>query len=439
MHAHKGGITPDIPSAAALGSSIENKLLVKAGNAGMSIAAIGFDTWMGSGVAPTMGGGTSANCQIVPLGSWGGIWLNGDYLGDVQQGVEISLQVSKGDQLFCPAGMSGVYAIGRDAWQPLMHTGFGGKEFSVYVFRQYSQQGKIAMLCGDQESEVVITNSSGTELFKETFEALESKDFTIPAVGEYRITASADISVAKHHGTTVNAYDSGVVFPAVSEPIIGWCRYGQVSSYDSETSGVEIFVRDGVTGSGTVGYGSPFDINAFGADTYLAPNGAAIIYPQSRVACYAGADSNGGELAPWQVVSWLPNVVGIPCSSNNKNLVSISSAFEGSYLIKDSSSTLATRTLTRINTTDQRHPSADRFDTGTIAGNPSLLVSTVPINVVINLPEPDRFYNDPASGSWAEETVIFGKRSEGFQMPHRDPITDEYYIHDLPSNTVTRA
>lgn len=444
------GVSPpdiDIPSSATIGNSIENMLAVRAGNAGTTLCVIGFEPWMGSGAAPTMGPGANANCQVVPLSNWGGLWKNGQFIGNVQMGFEVSLEVNQGDTLWCPGGMTLVYAINPNAWAPAMHTGFGGTEFSIYVFRGASaaNPAQSAFLVGDQSATVTVTDGAGAPVFNDTFDALESFTIPLPAVGEYRLSSTADISQSKQHA---GAIDVAVIFPATSEPLIGWARFGQLTSYDAEPAGFEIYMRDGVVGSGTMQFGAPASIGGFGSDSYLAPNGAGIIYPQARGACFAGADGNGGELVSWQPTAWLPNMVGLPCSWGNNRRISICSPFAGTYNIHDAASIaamttggatpLATRALTRSGTTDQRAPAADRFDSSALA-TASLLVGQVPLNVAVNLPEPDRFYATPTTSNWAEETHVFGKRTDGFRFPHLDPLTGESYVQDVVAGTFARA
>lgn len=442
-----------IPSSAAIGSSIENKLLVKAGNAGKSVAAIVFEPWTGSTIVPTIatpGDSNSANTVIIPLQDHGGVWVNGIFVGDVTKGQTEWLQLSLGDTLFVTGGFTGATMVGADAWAPIYHTGFGGKEFSIYVFRSATTNdpARLGILIGDQESEVILQDWNGDIVYQETHDPLAVINIDLDNGGntstqrEWRLSSSADITVGKMHAANSLKLDVSIVFPALAEPMIGHMRNGEVTSYDSLAGRVDVFMRDGVVGTGTVAFGSPFDVNGFGTDSRLGPNGAGIIYPQNKVASYSGADGDGGELVPFTPLSWLPNMVGFP-RHNGLDRISISSNFEGNlYWYDDTNTLLTTLAITRINTTDQRHPAATSIlsDNAIFGGlRPSYVIADMPIDVKIQLAEPDR--SGPASTDTidVEETIVHGISSDGFIRPRFNPALDEWQVFNTATNAWQRG
>ena len=445
-----------IPSSAAIGSSIENKLLVKQGNAGKTVAAVTFAPMANSGLAPTLTRPTdtgNANTIITALSDHGGLWVNGDFVGNVEKGREYYLELFEGDYIFATGGFTGVYMMSNNAWMPFLHTGFGGKEFSIWVFRNATagSPAQIGVLVGDQESEIILSDDSGNIVYQGTHDALDIVKINIDNGGgtntqrEYRLTTTGDVSVAKLHGVNgVDPLDCSVVFPALAEPLVGHGRNGVVTSYDTNEGQINIFVRDGVTGASNVSYGASHSVNGYGNDARLGANGAMVVVPQNRVACYSGADADGSELVPFTPVSWLPNMVGIPLHQAGQQPLSIISQFETNLYFFDSDNNLIyTGRATRANTTDQRHPAAQTVWTNNaVFGGlkPSYVVADAPIDLKINLLEPDRWLANPADGTrGSEETIMHGVSTDNFIKPRLNHATGEWQVYNTLTNTWERG
>ncbi len=442
-----------IPSSAAIGSSIENKLLVKNGDAGKSVAAIVFDPWAGSAIVPTIVLATdtgSANTMIIPLTDHGGIWVNGIFVGNTVKAQTEWLQLSLGDTLFVTGGFTGATMVGSESWAPIFHTGFGGKEFSIYVFRGAitSDPARLGILIGDQEAEIILQDWTGAEVYRATHDPLEvvnidlDNQVNVNTQREWRLTSSADVTVGKMHSANSIKSDVSIIFPALAEPLIGHAKNGFVTSYDNLAGDVDIYMRDGVVGSGSVAFGLKFSINSFGSDVRLGLNGAGIIYPQNKVASYSGTDGDGGELVPFTPLSWLPNMVGFP-RHNGLDRFSISARFEGNlYWYDDANTLLTTLPIVRTNTTDQRHPAATTLlSSDAIFGGvrPSYVIADMPIDVKINMCEPELSGPTSTNTTDTEETIVHGISTGGFVRPKFNPALNEWQVFNTATSTWVRG
>lgn len=441
-----------LPTVSGVASTVENKLLVKAGNAGKSVAAIVFEPWTGSTIVPTIAtpnDSDSANTMIIPLSDSGGIWVNGIFVGNVVKGQTEWLQLDLGDTLYVTGGFTGGTMVSNDAWAPIYHTGFGGKEFSLYVFRSATagSPAKLGILIGDQESEVILQDWNGNIIYQQTHDPFEVFNIDLDNGGntatqrEYRLTSSADVTVGKMHGSA-SPIDVSIVFPALAEPLIGHMRNGDVTSFDDLAGNLDVFMRDGLVGTGTVSFGNPFDVNGFGADQRLAADGVGIIYPQNKIACYSGADADGGELVPFTPLSWLPNMVGFP-RHNGLDRISISSRFEGNlYYYDDTNTLIYTQVIARTNTTDQRHPAGvSILSNNAVFGGlrPSYVIADMPIDVKLNLAEPDRSGPTSTDTNDTEETIMHGISTDGFIRPKFNPALNEWQVFNTTTNTWVRG
>lgn len=416
----------------AAGSTLglEQGLLAKAGQPGLTVLAVGFTT-----------SGKVQGCSLGD-GNVVEVYASGD---DFNTGTVLYREFMSLGEPICFTGLAngaiitstqGFYGFseqldgGDESPMPLLSYGLSFKSTFFFAFRNCqtydpggtsANQGWIHIVNGPLESTVKLTNGSGVTVQGQEnikLQPWEYRRLYTSGNQEYILSGTNPIMACHAANMDLNPhgrfYDSRLIMPLTNDGIT-WPRSGQVSApYDNTV--VNWYVRDGAEGSlnsgNGVSPGSPIDFDATaplgtGAnDADYEPNGATRVLATGLISAYSGADSAGLEASPLMPTSGMSQVVAQPLfiadtGDGGDSGVAIASPYEGEAKVYEwntatSSLDLAyTVPLTRSGVTvttrdDQNHPAAglisnDGVASNTLVGqlNPGVIIADVPITVVV--------------------------------------------------------
>lgn len=427
---------PDVVGAAAAGSTLglEQGLLAKAGQPGLTVLAVGYVTDSGKVQGVSLGDG-----NVVEVYASGADFSAGNvlYREFMEQGEPICFTgLATGAIIQASQGFYG-FSEQLDASDmspmPLLSYGLSFKSTFFYGFRNCNtydpggtstNQGWVHIVNGPLASEVTLKNGSGNVVEGQTGIALQPWEYVrlyTNANSEYILEATNPIMACHAASMDLNPhgrfYDSRLIMPLTNDGIT-WPRSGFISAPYNNTQ-VKFYTRDNVDGlinstAGTgVSPGSPVDFDAGvgvgtgASDTDYEPNGATRVRATGLISAYSGADSAGLEASPLMPTSAMSQVVAQPLAiadngDGGNSGVAIASPFVGTakiYQWNDTTKQLDlayTVPLNRSGVTvtskiDQYHPSAGLVANETMEGavalvgqlNPGVIIADVPITVVV--------------------------------------------------------
>lgn len=426
---------PSETGAISAGSTLglEQGLLAKAGQPGLTVLAVGYTT--------------SGKVQGVSLGD-----------GNVVEVYESGADFSAGNVLhrefmslgepICFTGLSngaiiqasqGFYGFSEqlngsyESPMPLLSYGLSFKSTFFYAFRNSNiyapnsnsaNQGWVHIVNWPLTSTIKLTNGSGvTVQNQENIKLAPWEYYRLYTSGNQEYIIESDnpvmacVNAYMAEGSNNRFYDSRLIMPLTNDGIT-WPRSGQISAPYNNTD-VKFFVRDGAEGTinstaGTgVSPGSPVDFDAgigvgTGAnDADYEPNGATRVLATGLVSAYSGADSAGLEASPLMPTSAMSQVVAQPLTiadtgDGGNSGVAIASPFVGTAKIYEWNTTTNTLDLaytvplnrngvTVSSKEDQKHPSAGGVMNDSVNGvitlvgqlNPGVIIADVPITAVV--------------------------------------------------------
>lgn len=427
---------PGVVGAAAAGSTLglEQGLLARAGQPGLTVLAVGFVTADGKVQGISLGDGNVVEVYATGADFSAGNVLHREFmsLGEPICFTGLSngaiIQASQGFY-----GFSEQFDANDVSPMPLLSYGLSFKSTFFFAFRNSdsydpngtsSNQGWVHVVNGPLASTVKLTNGSGVTVEGQEnieLQPWEYKRFYTNANSEYILDSTNPIMACHNANMDSNPigrfYDSRLIMPLTNDGIT-WPRSGFLSAPFNNTD-VKFYVRDGASGTinstaGTgVSPGSPVDFDApagvgTGAnDSDYEPNGATRVLATGLISGYSGADSAGLEASPLMPTSAMSQVVAQPLfikdnGDGGNSGVAISSPYKGTakiYEWDDVAKELVhvvdvplDRTGVTVNSKeDQKHPTAGLYANETVSGavtlngdlKPGVVIADVPITVVV--------------------------------------------------------
>ena len=419
------GATVDAASNIAAGSTLglEQGLLARSGQPGLTVLAVGFTT------SGKVQGVSLGNGNVIEVYASGAEFNTGNvlYREFMSLGEPICFTgLTNGAIITSTAGFYGVSEQvqgGSESPMPLLSYGLSFKDTFFFAFRNSqvydpngtsTNQGWVHVVNGPLESVVKLTDGVGVTVQGQenvTLQPWEYRRFFTDGNKEYILQSTnpvmACINANMKTGSGAGYYDSRLIMPVTNDGIT-WPRSGFVSAPFNATN-VNYFVRDGADGSFTVSPGFPVDFDAAtGAiDQDYEPNGATRVMATGFVSGYSGADSAGLEASPLMPVSGMAQVIAQPffiddAGDGGNSGIAIASPYEGTakiYSWNDLTNTIdleytipITRNIGPPPSTpaDQYHPAAGGIANEATAYpvqlvgdlKPGVVIADVPITVV---------------------------------------------------------
>lgn len=423
--------TPAAVADVAAGSTLglEQSLLAKDGQPGLTVLAVGFTT-TGKVQGTSLGAGNVIE-----------VYANG---ADFTAGTVLYREFMSLGEVICFTGLTdgaiitstqGFYGFsdqvdgGDISPMPLLSLGLSFKSTFFFAFRNSqsynpggtgNNQGWVHVVNGPIASTIEMTDGNGNVVQGQTGIELDPWEYhRLYTSGnqEYILNSTNSIMACHNANMDLNPFgrffDSRLIMPLTNDGIT-WPRSGRLSApYDNTV--VDWYVRDGASGSlnngNGVSPGSPNDFDAAppigtGAnDADYEPNGATRVLATGLISAYSGADSAGLEASPLMPTSGMSQVVAQPLfiadnGDGGNSGVAIASPYEGTARVYEwdafaNDLVLAytvplTRTFTPTTRDQQNHPAAglisnDAQATNTLIGqlNAGIIIADVPITVVV--------------------------------------------------------
>lgn len=434
-----GGLTVgdilDLSANIAAGSTLglEQGLLAKTGQPGLTVLAVGYTT--------------TGKVQGVSLGAGNvvEVYASG---ADFSAGTVLYREFMNLGEPICFTGLSngaiiqssqGFYGFSEqldgadESPMPLLSYGLSFKSTLFFAFRNSivylpgavgRNQGWVHVVNGPLDNVIKMTSGSGVtvqgqegiELAPWEYRRLYTdgnQEYVLSGINPMMACHAANMDLDPHG----RFFDSRLIMPLTNDGIT-WPRSGFISALYDNTQ-VAFYVRDGAKGiinstAGTgVSPGSPADFDAeigvgTGADDAdYEPNGATRVLATGLISAYSGADSSGSEASPLMPISAMSQIVAQPlfiadAGDGGDSGVAIASPYAGEAKVYEwddvnGGIVLAyTVPLNRSGVTisskdDQKHPSAGIVANESVDGavtlvgqlNPGLVIADVPITVVV--------------------------------------------------------
>jgi len=431
----KNASSPSTVGATAAGSTLglEQGLLAKAGQPGLTVLAVGYTT-TGKVQGTSLGDGNVVE-----------VYASG---ADFNSGTVLHREFMSLGEVICFTGLAngaiitstkGFYGVseqldGTDmSPMPLLSYGLSFKSTFFFAFRNCqtylpaaigANQGWVHVVNGPLNNTIKMTNGSGvTTQGQEDIELEPWEYYRLYTDGNNEYVLSGTNPMMACHAANMDLnpygrfYDSRLIMPLTNDGIT-WPRSGFVSAPYNNTV-VDWYVRDGASGSlnsgNGVSPGSPIDFDAAppvgtgATDTDYEPNGATRVKAIGLISAYSGADSAGLEASPLMLTSAMSQIVAQPLfiadnGDGGNSGVAIASPFVGTakiYSWNDATNELDLEYTVPLNrggtppspiTRDwQNHPSAGLVANETVDGaialvgqlNPGVIIADVPITVVV--------------------------------------------------------
>ena len=430
--------TQNIPVALAATLGLEQKLLAKQGQVGLTVLVASLTT-TGKVQGVSLGDG-----NVVEVYADGASYTRGDilYREFMSMGEPICFTgLSFGAVITATQGFYGLTEISGvsnstndQGVMPLMSFGLAFKSTFLYAFRNATgannDRGIIYVANGPLDNTIRLTDSVGNVVRGQTGITLRPWQVTFLDTDgnqEY-ILSGTQLMMASMSGRgggkaidgTIRPldnltsdsflkgrqFDCRLVLPLASD-MIGNPKSGFMST-PYEDVAVDSYRRNGATTNFTVSSGSPVSVGAYGGNLINHnPAGYVRFRATGLVTCYSGADGQGGDSLQFADVSTLSQVVAQPFKLYDTGGVAsevgltIFSPYEGSADIFEWDFTTNSLTLAySVNLTrgtggsvssqnDQLYPAAASVSNGNsnntvLRGdlNPGVIIANVPIGVV---------------------------------------------------------